>query len=81
MVIVVRIGDLSFDSVDYDARSDVLYLSIGPPRPEAEMVPTPEGHAVRYGRDGRVTGVDQPSSEDRSRVWRANHDRGRQASR
>jgi uncharacterized protein YuzE len=54
---MVRIGGLSFDTVDYDARSDVLYLSVGPPRPAAETVPTPEGHAVRYDANDRVIGV------------------------
>lgn len=57
MVIIVRIGHLSFDSVDYDPRADVLYLSAGPPPPAADTVPTPEGHAVRYGANGEVIGV------------------------
>jgi hypothetical protein len=43
----IKIGSITFDHADYDADGDVLYLSIGEPRP-AEGEETPEGHCVRY---------------------------------
>lgn len=43
----LRIGDWLFDDVQYDADADVLYLSIGAPRP-ATGEPTPEGHIVHF---------------------------------
>ncbi|MGH2961796.1 MAG: DUF2283 domain-containing protein [Solirubrobacterales bacterium] len=54
---IVRVGKLRFDSTGYDVRGDVLYLSVGPPRPAMQSVPTPEGHVVRYDTDGRVIGL------------------------
>lgn len=53
----VRIGDLVFDHVVYDAEGDVLYMSIGKPRPAADGDASPEGHAIRYGQDGEVIGI------------------------
>jgi uncharacterized protein YuzE len=53
----VRIGELVFDDVSYDARGDVLYLSIGPPRAAADSEVSPEGHAIRFDAQGRVIGV------------------------
>lgn len=38
-------------------RGDVLYLHVGEPQPGADPEETPEGHAVRFGADGRVIGV------------------------
>jgi hypothetical protein len=43
----IRIGQLVFDQGDYDEENDVLYLSIGPPKP-AEGEETPEGHFLRF---------------------------------
>lgn len=43
----IQIGPLVFDHADYDAESDVLYLSIGGPV-EAEGEQTPEGHVLRF---------------------------------
>jgi uncharacterized protein YuzE len=52
-----RIGPYAFDDVDYDAESDVLYLSIGIPQPAADSGETPEGHIIRYDEHDRVIGV------------------------
>jgi len=53
----VHIGPYAFDDVDYDAESDVLYLSAGAPQPAADSEETPEGHIVRYDDQDRVIGV------------------------
>jgi len=53
----VHIGPYEFDDVDYDAESDVLYLSVGKPQPAADSEETPEGHIVRYDEHDRVIGV------------------------
>lgn len=53
----ITIGETTFDHVDYDRDADVLYLSIGEPRPAAQTYGTPEGHAVRYDPDGRIIGI------------------------
>jgi uncharacterized protein YuzE len=55
--VTVRIGNLEFDNVCYDADADVLYLSTGAPREPARQESTPEGHLVRYDGEGRVIGV------------------------
>jgi uncharacterized protein YuzE len=52
----VTIGDWTFDSVEYDAENDVLYLSIGEPR-EGVGEETPEGHIARFDDDGTFVGV------------------------
>ena len=53
----VRISGFEFDYVDYDERADVLYLSIGKPRPPAREEVTPDGHLVRYDEEGRLSGI------------------------
>jgi uncharacterized protein YuzE len=53
----LRIGRITFDDVDYDAEGDVLYLSVGKPRPATESDETPEGHVVRYGPGGEIIGL------------------------
>lgn len=53
----VTIGHLTFDHTTYDARGDVLYLHAGEPQAATDAEETPEGHAVRFGADGRVIGV------------------------
>lgn len=53
----VHIGPYEFDDVDYDVESDVLYLSIGEPRPAADSEETAEGHVVRYDADDSVIGI------------------------
>lgn len=54
---IVHIGPYEFDDVDYDAESDVLYLSAGAPRPATDSEETPEGHVVRYDDHDRIIGV------------------------
>ena len=39
----VHIGPYEFDDIDYDAEGDVLYLSIGKPRPAADSEETARG--------------------------------------
>jgi uncharacterized protein YuzE len=53
----IRLGHLEFDHVVYDADSDVLYLSIGEPRPAADSEATAEGHAIRYDAKGEIVGI------------------------
>jgi uncharacterized protein YuzE len=43
----MKIGDWVFDDIDYDVDADVLYMSIGKPRP-AVGEQTPEGHIVHF---------------------------------
>jgi uncharacterized protein YuzE len=53
----ITIGTTSFDHVDYDAESDVLYLSVGEPRQPADSYGTAEGHNVRYDETGKVVAI------------------------
>jgi uncharacterized protein YuzE len=43
----VKIGNLTFSRVTYDAKGDVLYLHVGEPQAAADAEGTPEGHVVR----------------------------------
>lgn len=52
----LKIGDWWFDSADYDAENDVLYLSIGEPRP-GYGEETTEGHIMRFDEEGEFCGV------------------------
>lgn len=52
----IRVGDWTFDHGAYDRDADVLYLSIGEPRP-AVGEETPEGHVLRYDEKGEVCGL------------------------
>jgi hypothetical protein len=52
----LRAGPYTFSHVTYDAPSDVLYASIGPPRP-GRREPTPEAHLLRFDERGRFFGV------------------------
>jgi uncharacterized protein YuzE len=52
----IKVGDWYFDSVEYDADSDVLYLSIGEPRP-GYGEETPEGHVWRLDEEGEFCGL------------------------
>ncbi len=53
----ITIAGVDFDQHEYDARGDVLYLSVGDPREPAKTLATPEGHAVDYDRSGAVIGM------------------------
>jgi uncharacterized protein YuzE len=53
----IKIGDLEFDHVVFDAESDVLYLSIGEPRLAADAEETAQGHAIRYDAKGKIVGI------------------------
>lgn len=53
----ITVAGISFDQHRYDDRGDVLYLNIGPPRPAAHGLETPEGHAVHYDDDWVVIGL------------------------
>jgi uncharacterized protein YuzE len=57
LAMMVHIGPYEFDDINYDAGSDVLYLSAGEPQPAADSVETPEGHIVRYDEHDRVISV------------------------
>lgn len=54
----VGIAGINFEHHHYDARADVLYLSVqdheGPP---AKAFASPEGHAVDYDEVGRVVAM------------------------
>jgi len=82
----LRMGDIEFDHVDYDAAGDVLYLSVGEARPAADYDATPGGHHVRYDDEGKIIGVtvvnakwllerqdeiDTPAPLDREQLMRA----------
>jgi len=53
----VKIGNLVFDHVSYDAAGDVLYLHVGEPQSAIEAEETPEGHVLRYDAYGRIMGL------------------------
>jgi uncharacterized protein YuzE len=53
----ITIGRTTFDRVHYDADADVLYLHVGDPSQAVDFDESPEGHALRYGRDGKLVGV------------------------
>lgn len=53
----LTIAGIEFDHHDYDPRGDVLYLSVGEPRPAAHGLETDEGHDVRYDEDWNVIGL------------------------
>ena len=53
----ITIAGTTFDQHEYDARGDVLYLSVGVPQTPSKTVPTPEGHAVDYDESGAVSGM------------------------
>jgi uncharacterized protein YuzE len=53
----LRIANIDFDRVDYDADGDVLYLAAGDPGRAVEFDETPEGHAVRFDAHGAIVGI------------------------
>jgi uncharacterized protein YuzE len=54
---IVTVAGTNFDQHEYDARGDVLYLSVGDPREAFRTIGTPEGHAVDYDESGTVIGI------------------------
>lgn len=53
----VTIADTTFDRVRYDAAADVLYLHNAEPADAVEFGESPEGHHLRFDREGRLIGV------------------------
>ena len=53
----VKIGNLTFDRVRYDAEGDVLYLHRADPREAVDFDASPEGHALRFNAAGELIGV------------------------
>jgi len=53
----VTIGDITFDSVHYDAGGDVLYLHVGEARNAVDFDESPEGHALRFDAHGNLIGL------------------------
>jgi uncharacterized protein YuzE len=53
----VTVAQIEFDNVDYDREADVLYLHVGDPASATEFDETPEGHHLRFGRNGRIVGL------------------------
>ncbi len=53
----VHLGPYTFDHVSYDRSGDVLYMSIGEPRPAADSEETPEGHVLRYDEREQIIGI------------------------
>ena len=52
----IKVADWYFDSAEFDADNDVLYLSIGKPRP-GYGEETPEGHVLRFDEQGEFCGL------------------------
>jgi uncharacterized protein YuzE len=53
----ITIADITFDRVEYDADADVLYLHVGDPVSAVDYDETPEGHVVRFDRNGDLVGL------------------------
>ena len=53
----VTIGNVEFDRVKYDAGADVLYLHRGEPADAVDFDESPEGHHLRFDRDGHLVGL------------------------
>ncbi len=53
----ITIAGTTFDQHEYDARGDVLYLSVGIPQTSFKTIATSEGHAVDYNEAGAVIGM------------------------
>jgi uncharacterized protein YuzE len=52
----LRAGRYTFSHVTYDPPSDVLYATIGRPRP-GRREETPEAHFLRFDSRGRFSGI------------------------
>ena len=53
----VTIGDITFDRVHYDRGGDVLYLHRADPAKAVDFDESPEGHHLRFDREGRLIGI------------------------
>jgi uncharacterized protein YuzE len=53
----ITVGHTTFDRVDYDTDADVLYLHVGSPDRAVDFDESPEGHALRFDRDGTLVGI------------------------
>ena len=53
----VTIGDITFDRVHYDQGGDVLYLHRADPADAVDFDESPEGHHLRFDREGRLIGI------------------------
>jgi uncharacterized protein YuzE len=53
----ITIGQTTFDHVRYDADADVLYLHVGDPADATDFDESPEGHALRFDRNGKLVGI------------------------
>jgi uncharacterized protein YuzE len=53
----VTIGHITFDRVRYDDGGDVLYLHRDDPSHAIDFDESPEGHHLRFDRNGRLIGV------------------------
>jgi uncharacterized protein YuzE len=55
----ITIAGIHFDYRDYDERSDVLYLHVGPPKKlAAKTLETSEGHTVEYDDHDAIVGLE-----------------------
>jgi uncharacterized protein YuzE len=53
----VNIGGITFDRVSYDEDADVLYLHRADPDEAVGFDESPEGHHLRFDRQGRLIGI------------------------
>jgi uncharacterized protein YuzE len=65
----LTLGGITFDRVVYDADGDVLYLHVGDPSVASAFDGVPEGHHVRYAKDGSLVGITLLSPK-----WLLEHD-------
>lgn len=52
----IKLGSWFFDNTEFDPEHDVLYLSMGEPRP-GYGEESAEGHILRYDEEGKFCGV------------------------
>jgi uncharacterized protein YuzE len=53
----ITIGSTTFDRIEYDAGADVVYLHVGDPASAVRFDESPEGHALRFDREGSLVGI------------------------
>ncbi len=53
----VHFAGKTFDHVLYDREVDVLYLHVGEPSAAADFDESPEGHHVRFDKQGNLVGI------------------------